>query len=86
MKTISTKLDNKLHTQFIELCNNEGKCQSEFLRDMIENMFEDEENLTLSHQDPEVKPIAKGKVARISYDDGETWNDIPEMTNVTISD
>jgi len=40
MKTISTKLDNKLHSQFMELCNNEGKCQSEFLRDMIQNLFE----------------------------------------------
>ena len=41
MKTISTKLDSKLHNQFMELCNNEGKCQSEFLRDMIQNLFED---------------------------------------------
>ena len=40
MKTISTKLDSKLHNQFMELCNNEGKCQSEFLRDMIQNLFE----------------------------------------------
>lgn len=40
MKTVSTKLDNKLHNQFIELCNGEGKCQSEFLRDIIEDICE----------------------------------------------
>jgi predicted DNA-binding protein len=60
MKTVSTKLDNKLHNQFIELCNDEGKCQSEFLREMIEDIFEDEEYQQLMTQDLEVeegKPI-----------------------------
>ena len=42
MKTVSTKLDSKIHNKFVELCNNEGKCQSEFLRDLIKDMFEDE--------------------------------------------
>ena len=41
MKTVSTKLDNKLHDQFIEICNEDGKCQSEFLRDLIEIVCED---------------------------------------------
>ncbi len=41
MKTVSTKLDNKLHERFIEICNNDGKCQSEMLRDLIETMCED---------------------------------------------
>jgi len=41
MKTVSTKLDNKLHDRFIEICNGDGKCQSEFLRDLIETVCED---------------------------------------------
>ncbi len=41
MKTVSTKLDNKLHSRFIEICNEDGKCQSEFLRDLIETVCED---------------------------------------------
>jgi len=41
MKTVSTKLDNKLHERFIEICNEDGKCQSEFLRDLIETVCED---------------------------------------------
>jgi len=36
MKTVSTKLDNKLHEQFMTICNEDGKCQSEMLRDLIE--------------------------------------------------
>ena len=41
MKTVSTKLDNNLHNRFIEVCNEDGKCQSEFLRDLIEVVCED---------------------------------------------
>jgi len=41
MKTVSTKLDNNLHSRFIEICNEDGKCQSEFLRDLIESVCDD---------------------------------------------
>ncbi len=41
MKTVSRKLDNRLHDRFIEICNEDGRCQSEFLRDLIETVCED---------------------------------------------
>jgi len=74
MKTVSTKLDNKLHNRFIEICNEDGKCQSEFLRDLIETLCEDcsdEDNQPLATQDLEIKvedapedpiPMAHGKI------------------------
>ena len=70
MKTVSTKLDNKLHNQFIELCNNEGKCQSEFLREMIEDVFEDEENRPLTPKNLEFKDESDRPkpIVRIIYD------------------
>jgi len=55
MKTVSTKLDSKLHNQFMELCNDEGKCQSEFLRDLIETVCEDLENGEVIPPDPEIE-------------------------------
>jgi len=55
MKTVSTKLDNKLHDRFIEICNEDGKCQSEFLRDLIETVCEDLENEEATPQDPEIE-------------------------------
>jgi len=54
MKTVSTKLDNKLHDRFIEICNEDGKCQSEFLRDLIETVCEDLGMGEASPQDPEI--------------------------------
>ena len=63
MKTVSTKLDNKLHNKFMTLCNDEGKCKSEFLRDLIETICEDcsdednEVNQSQISQDLESEPI-----------------------------
>ena len=56
MKTVSTKLDTNLHNRFIEVCNEDGKCQSEFLRDLIETVCEDleeESNLTIRETIPQ---------------------------------
>ena len=95
MKTVSTKLDNNLHSRFIEICNEDGKCQSEFLRDLIESVCDDLENGEVTTQDLEIdveeseegEPVKQAIIKRVSYDDGKTWHDvkpIPELTNVTV--
>jgi len=89
VKTVSTKLDNKLHDQFVTLCNEDGKCQSEFLRDLIETLCEDcsENGKTSSKDLEEEEPVTQGIVKRVSYDSGKTWHDvkpIPELRNPTI--
>jgi len=70
MKTVSTKLDNKLHRQFVEICNDDGKCQSEFLRDLIVTVCEDLEDETgtlyISESEPTTELI-EPKV-KIIYD------------------
>ena len=55
MKTVSTKLDNNLHSRFIEICNEDGKCQSEFLRDLIETVCEDLDEGEATPQDLEIE-------------------------------
>ncbi len=86
MRTVSTKLDNKLHEQFLDLCNNDGKCQSEFLREMIEDMFEgvDEENRHPTPQDPKESSTltsTEGKIIGVISDSGE----VKEILNPRIS-
>jgi len=58
MQTISTKLDKETATKFLQICNDEGKCQSEMLRDMIENIcdYEDETD-AISNKVPTVTII-----------------------------
>jgi len=72
MKTVSTKLDNKVHNRFIEICNEDGKCQSEFLRDLIETVCEDleeepnDEPLEINYEDVKIenKSSAEGIIKK----------------------
>ncbi|WP_179360247.1 hypothetical protein [Nitrosopumilus cobalaminigenes] len=73
MRTISTKLDSKTAELFLKVCNNEGKCQSEMLRDLIENVCELEENeedLEIKVEDvkPTIEVIPELENVRIVYD------------------
>ncbi len=56
MKTVSTKLDNKLHNRFIEICNEDGKCQSEMLRGIIETICDDLEEEQTTNEIIEAEP------------------------------
>jgi hypothetical protein len=81
MQTVSTKLDKQTANKFLEVCNGEGKCQSEFLRDMIEQIIEtddmDEEN------NIEVTRTT-GKIMGIVPEPTITIVDVPELRNVRI--
>jgi len=77
MKTVSTKLDKETFEKFQEMCNQEGQCMSEELRDMIKgNIVAYEEGLEM-----ETRPIESTcnpsrpemKNVRISLDNGKTW-------------
>ena len=74
MKTVSTKLDNNLHNRFIEVCNEDGKCQSEFLRDLIETVCKDLDEGEATPQDLELEHVTKPS------------EPIPEMMNARIED
>ena len=74
MKTVSTKLDNELHNRFIEICNEDGKCQSEFLRDLIETVCEDlnegeatPQDLEMEHVTEPSKPTSELMNPRVEY-------------------
>ena len=76
MKTVSTKLDTQTFEKFQEICENEGQCMSESLRDLIkmdiqayEEGLEMEQKPTESTGNP---PRPEMKNVRISYD-GKTW-------------
>lgn len=79
MQTISTKLDKNSAQKFLEICNNEGKCQSEFLRDMIEQIIETDE---IDEEYAQKTPRTKGKVIEVIPE--PTIEIIPELRNLRI--
>ena len=77
MKTVSTKLDKQTFDKLQEICNQEGQCISEELRDMIKrNIMAYEEGLEMETEPTESTGNPSRpelKVARISLDNGKTW-------------
>lgn len=77
MKTVSTKLDKQTFEKFQEMCNHEGQCMSEELRELIKigidaykeglEMEKEPTESTGNTSRPELKKI------RISVDGGKTW-------------
>ena len=76
MKTVSTKLDKQTFEKFQEMCNHEGQCMSESLRDLIQMDIQAyEEGLEIKQKPTQSTgntPKPEMKNVRISYD-GKTW-------------
>ncbi len=81
MQTVSTKLDKETANRFLEVCNNEGKCQSEFLRDMIEQIIDTDD---IDEESTIEVPRTTGKIIGIVPEPTITIVDVPELQNITI--
>ena len=77
MKTVSTKLGKQDFEKFQEICNNEGQCMSETLRDLIKMDIQAyEEGLEIKQKPTEStgnQSRPEMKNVRISNDGGKTW-------------
>ena len=74
MKTVSTKLDTQTFEKFQDMCNHEGQCMSESLRDLIQMDIQAYEEGLEMETEPTGNPSRPElKVARISLDNGKTW-------------
>jgi len=81
MQTVSTKLDNSDFTKFQNMCNDDGMCASEELRDMIRRELEAHEEYLESLKDEKPKEIAKGTVVEFIPE-----RDVAEVKEVRIVD
>ena len=76
MKTVSTKLDKQDFEKFQEICNHEGQCMSESLRDLIKmgiDAYEERLEMEKPSESTGNPPRPELKNVRISYD-GKTWH------------
>ena len=78
-KMIHTRIDEDLHTKIFEKCNELGCTFSDFIVNSLENSLENEPEINTSEPESQkMAPPPELKVARISYDDGKTWIDLPQ--------
>lgn len=96
-KATSVKFDNELAEQIKQRCQKVGCSQSDFIKNAVKTVIEGESNFNFgdgeenrnyltTENDLEQKSRVEAIVKKISYDDGKTWIDIPEVQNVRIVD
>ena len=72
MKTISCKVKDETYNDLQELAQNSDVTISEWIRDMIENEFEEMEKECKANEEDEQKPV-EAEITQISNDGGKTW-------------
>jgi len=77
--TKSFRLEESLINEIDEVCKKQGCNRNDWVKNALENQLELE-----STSENEEKPRAKAAVVKVSYDDGKTWEDIPELKNAKV--
>ena len=77
-RTISFRLEESLINEIDKVCEKQGCNRNDWVKNALENQLE------LESTENEEKSRAKGAVVKVSYDDGKTWEDIPELKNAKV--
>jgi len=78
-RTISFRLEESLINEIDKVCEKQGCNRNDWVKNALENQLDLE-----SASENEEKPRAQGAVVKVSYDDGKTWQDIPELENAKV--
>ena len=94
-KPTSIRLPNKTIEDIDNICDGIGCSRNEWIKDTLregirtENSQGQEANAETTAEEEAPKPVARGIINKVSYDNGKTWHDVKpilELTNVTVSD
>ena len=75
-RTKSFRLEESLINEIDEMCKKQGCNRNDWVKNALENQLELE-----STTENEERPPSKGTITKVSYDDGKTRHDIPELEN-----
>ena len=85
-KSMTVKLEKEMLEDIDNECEGLGCNRTDFV---IQAVQEKLEGKTEPKDIQETKPVARGIINKVSYDNGKTWHDVKpilELTNVTVSD
>ena len=78
-RTISFRLEESLINEIDKVCEKQGCNRNDWVKNALENQLELES--TVKDKDA---PELKARITKVSYDDGKTWDDVPELENATV--
>ena len=78
-RTISFRLEESLINEIDEICEKQGCNRNDWVKNALENQLELESTIKNKEE-----PRPKARITKVSYDDGKTWEDVPELENVKV--
>lgn len=78
-RTISFRLEESLINEIDEICEKQGCNRNDWVKNALENQLELESTVKDKNT-----PELKARITKVSYDDGKTWDDVPELKNVKV--
>ena len=77
---LHARITDDTHEKLTRICSELGCSITDYVTGILDESFEDTGVIE------QTIPRSQGIVKKVSYDDGKTWIDIPELTNVTVLD
>ncbi len=78
-RVLHARITDDTHEKLTRVCSELGCSITDYITSVLDESFEDPRDM-----EPEHIPRTKGRVEKVSYDDGKTWIDVPELQNVRI--
>ncbi len=73
-RVLHARITDDTHEKLTRVCSELGCSITDYVTSVLDDSLDDSKGI-----DSEPTPKTEGVVKRISYDDGKTWIDIPEL-------
>lgn len=80
-RVLHARITDDTHDKLTRVCNELGCSITDYVISVLDESLEEPKSI-----DPEPMPRPEAIIKKISYDDGKTWIDIPEIQNIRIID
>ena len=86
-RVLQARITDDTHEKLIEKCSELGCSITDYVTSVLDSSFDEEPNdIEPIVEDVKLMPRTEALVKKVSYDDGKTWIDIPEVRNIRIVD
>ena len=79
-RVLQARITDDTHEKLTRVCSELGCSITDYVTSVLDESFED----SMGIEPP--MPRSQGIIKKVSYDDGKTWIEIPELKNVRIVD
>jgi antitoxin component of RelBE/YafQ-DinJ toxin-antitoxin module len=77
-RVLQARITDDTHEKLTRVCSELGCSITDYVTSVLNESFEDSTGIE------QTMPRSQGIVKKVSYDDGKTWIDVPQLQNVSV--